>query len=235
MSNKALPLDRATLELTQKIQRCFPRKLGTELVQAWNGCPVEIMTEQLQSAFGHDPSSLGPVKRVKRIVTRDEDTGMRMMGKLKFVLPGIPRLVCDSDLFKDFEGLYGAVRDFDGSRFNKKVESALPSTVVEVAMMTRTRLFTEVVRNLGEERTVFSLGQVKLLFAEARRSEEVFFKGVLNNNLLLVRDCEGVLVLLKFQHNQRSGWRVTVHDDPNSSFYDKCGKGETMFLKAPVG
>jgi hypothetical protein len=63
MCDKAL--SRAALELTQKIQMHFPSDIDPEVVQAWNGCPANIITEQLKAAFGHNPNSGKPVVEVK--------------------------------------------------------------------------------------------------------------------------------------------------------------------------
>jgi len=51
-SDKAM--NRATLELTQKIQLHFP-SLDTNIVAAWNSCKTETLTQRLYELFGKPP------------------------------------------------------------------------------------------------------------------------------------------------------------------------------------
>lgn len=58
MSDKALSMNRATLELTQKIQTLFPTDIRLEILTAWNGCPKDVLVEKLADVFGSMPPPL---------------------------------------------------------------------------------------------------------------------------------------------------------------------------------
>ena len=52
-SNKTM--NGATLELTQKVQSHFPRNISDEILKAWNGVEVKVITERLEEIFGKMP------------------------------------------------------------------------------------------------------------------------------------------------------------------------------------
>ncbi|HEY9582699.1 MAG TPA: hypothetical protein VJK09_00050, partial [Candidatus Paceibacterota bacterium] len=56
MGDKALNLNPATLELTQRIQLHFPRDIATDVLVAWNGSSAETLAEILQRVFREFPN-----------------------------------------------------------------------------------------------------------------------------------------------------------------------------------
>lgn len=56
MSDKAL-MNRAALELTQKIQTHFPLDTDLDVLKAWNGCRKEHLQSRLQEVFSRMPNS----------------------------------------------------------------------------------------------------------------------------------------------------------------------------------
>jgi len=67
MSGKTL--NNAELELTQRIQLYFPRGTDLRIVQAWNGCPKNILTEKLAEVFCQLPR---PIVSILRLISGEE-------------------------------------------------------------------------------------------------------------------------------------------------------------------
>ncbi|KKR13680.1 MAG: hypothetical protein UT42_C0040G0001 [Candidatus Falkowbacteria bacterium GW2011_GWA2_39_24] len=60
-SDKAM--NATILELTQKIQLHFPRKISLEMLKAWNGCEVKNLTQYLNEMFSKYPFGIDIVKQ----------------------------------------------------------------------------------------------------------------------------------------------------------------------------
>lgn len=57
MSDKALPLSNAELELTQRVQLLWPRdQIKPEILASWNGAPRAVMEDGLLGVFGRMPA-----------------------------------------------------------------------------------------------------------------------------------------------------------------------------------
>lgn len=82
MSNSDKALTRAELELTQRLQTHFPSGvIQPEVIQQWNGCPANVITERLVSAFGRGPETAIPA--VPPVLSGKSLTDL---GKLEFWL-----------------------------------------------------------------------------------------------------------------------------------------------------
>lgn len=55
MSDKDLIVNRATLDLTQKIQKLFPLDLELDVLRAWNECSEEFLQSYLKEIFSKMP------------------------------------------------------------------------------------------------------------------------------------------------------------------------------------
>ncbi len=186
MSDKAL--NRATLELTQKIQMHFPPDIDPDIVQAWNGCPKEVISANLAGIFGKMPETvaskqpellLGPIGTINvpatagRFIASDhfvEDTSRKAKVKISHL----------GDSFKE--------------RFLGKTEEPIQETALRYAKLRKPSADGPIIAELGGAAKIeTTLIEAHALMAKQPEGED----GVLFNNgwtnIFYIRDVKNIL------------------------------------------
>ena len=111
-SNTAL--NNASLELTQKVQTHFPRNISPDVLAAWNGYPVSMLTARLSEVFGVMP---------ERVVTPKFEL-VKDLGVV-VVPPDYQHKCLDSFIQANSEKFYGVNDNITDANFSAKSTTKL--------------------------------------------------------------------------------------------------------------
>ncbi|MEK7609226.1 MAG: hypothetical protein AAB476_01995 [Patescibacteria group bacterium] len=204
MSDKAL-MNRATLELTQKLQMHFPTDIPPDVLQAWNGSPKEVIQARLAEVFGRMPVAqellqfLGTVTipaTTEPFIAQDEfveDTSSDAKVKIVFL---------DSD-FKEW--------------FLGKTEEPIQETVLCYHKLTEPSVYGPIIAELGgESKSETTLAQIFALMKIQRNGEAGALLSTGYANIFYVRGANNLLraVVVCWVGG---GWRVDADsvEDPD--------------------
>lgn len=200
MSDKAL--NRATLELTQKIQMHFPPDIDLDIVQAWNGCPKEVISANLAGIFGKMPE-MGTSKQPELL--------LEPIGTVE--VPATAGMFIASGHFVKDTSRKAEVRiSYLGDNFKEwflgKNEESIQEIVLRYAKLRQYSVDSPIIAELGgEAKAETTLTEVRALMAKQAKGED---GALLTNgwaNIFYIRDITNSLRAV-FVFWYYDGWRI---------------------------
>ena len=209
-------LTKAELEFTQKLQMHFPcGNIDPAIVQAWNGCPKEFITERILTAFGKMPEVNMLLKRISSFFIQPESA--------KFIA---------SDRFKVNTGHEAEVKiSYLGDNFCKwmlnLVEEQPPAEVnLYYHELLKDSVDGPIIKELGgEQKAETTLSEIFTLMKRQRNGEDGVLLTSGYANIFYVRGANGVLRAVSVGWGG-DGWDVRADsvEDP-----DRWGAGFQVF------
>ena len=208
MSDKAL--NRATLELTQKIQMHFPPDIDPDIVQAWNGCPKEVISANLAGIFGKMP---------EMVTSKQPELLLEPIGTVN-VPATTERFVAKDCFVKDISRKAKVKISYLGGNFVAwflgKTEEPIPETTLRYAKLRKPSADGPIIAELGGAAKIeTTLIEAHALMAKQPEGED----GVLFNNgwanIFYIQDINSTLRTVSvFWYDV--GWRVNASsvEDP---------------------
>lgn len=220
MSDKAL-MNRATLELTQKIQAHFPLDIDQDVLRAWNGCNKEFLQGYLVEIFAKMPRR----KKLFRFLGTVEipvATDL-FVAKEKFVLNISDEAKVKISYFdKTFQARFineiGTTHDFSMLHFYNSLEQFKSDY--------------DIIEEFGGECAVeCSLYSMFFLMEQQGHGQGGVLLTGGYDNIFYIRDCVGVLWAISLLWDG-NGWNVDANSIDNSRM--KRGSQSRIFSSSLI-
>ncbi|EKE10712.1 MAG: hypothetical protein ACD_15C00208G0001 [uncultured bacterium] len=211
-------MNRATLELTQKIQMHFPLDIDLDVLRAWNGCQKEFLQSCLMEVFSKMPKMK---KLLELIGTIDISATLEpFIAKEKFVVN------TDSDAKVK---IYSLGENFENN-FLGKVENPIGKSTLYYFKLLKRLVDDSIMEELGgKDKVESSLYEMYSLMEKQGHGQAGILLTNGYANIFYIRDNVGVLWAVGCGWDV-DGWRVNAYSVAGP---DEWGGGSQVFSRNP--